>query len=76
MYDLAPAANSRLANISTRGFVDTGDGVMIAGFILGPTEFGAQRVIVRAIGPSLPVSGKLEDPTLELHDGNGSPDRE
>jgi hypothetical protein len=30
------------------------------------------RVIVRALGPSLPVSGALSDPTLELHDGNGA----
>ena len=30
------------------------------------------RVIVRAIGPSLPVPGALGDPTLELHDGNGA----
>jgi hypothetical protein len=31
----------------------------------------AQDIIVRAIGPSLPVAGKLADPTLELHDANG-----
>jgi hypothetical protein len=42
---------------------------MIAGTItLG---FTAQRVIVRAIGPSLPLAGALADPTLELRDGNG-----
>lgn len=34
-YDLDQAANSKLANISTRGFVDTGNNVMIGGFILG-----------------------------------------
>jgi hypothetical protein len=28
-------------------------------------------VIVRAIGPSLNIEGKLADPTLELRDANG-----
>jgi len=68
-YDLGLAANSKLANISTRGLVQTGDDVLIAGtIVLGQTS---QKVIVRAIGPSLDVAGKLEDPTLELRDGNG-----
>jgi hypothetical protein len=61
--------DSKLANISTRGLVQTGDNVLIAGtIILGEAP---QKVIVRAIGPSLPIPGKLEDPTLELHDQNG-----
>ena len=67
-YDLDTAANSQLANISTRGFVDTGDNAMIGGFILGG---GTAEVIVRAIGPSLTafgVAGALQDPTLELYD--------
>ena len=69
VYDLDRTVNSKLANISTRGFVQTGDNVMIGGFILvGSTP---QKVIVRAIGPSLPVAGKLADPTLELFNGNG-----
>jgi hypothetical protein len=68
-YDLSGAVDSKLANISTRGFVQTGEDVMIGGFIIvGQTS---QRVLVRAIGPSLSVQGKLADPTLELHDGNG-----
>jgi Beta-propeller repeat len=71
-YDLAQAANSKLANISTRGFVDTGDNVMIGGFITGPNTSGTSKVLVRAIGPSLPLSGALQDPTLELHDGSGT----
>ncbi len=45
---------------------------MIGGFIVGSAPIGNTRVIVRAIGPSLPVPGKLEDSTLELHDGNGN----
>jgi subtilisin family serine protease len=69
VYDLDQAVNSRLANISTRGLVQTGDDVLIAGtIVLGPTS---QRVIVRAIGPSLSLAGKLANPVLELRDGNG-----
>jgi hypothetical protein len=69
-YDLDGTVDSKLANISTRGFVQTGDDVMIGGLIVLGQD--ALRVIVRAIGPSLPVSGALGDPTLELHDGNGA----
>jgi hypothetical protein len=72
IYDLAQAASSQLANISTRGEVQTGDNVMIGGFISGPMTDGGSTVLVRAIGPSLPVSGALQDPTLELHDANGT----
>ena len=67
-YDLDSAANSQLANISTRGFVNVGDNAMIGGFILGG---GTAEVIVRAIGPSLTafgVAGALQNPTLELYD--------
>ena len=68
-YDLDRLADSKLANISTRGLVQTDDNVLIAGMIvLGQDPL---RVIVRAIGPSLNISGKLADPTLELRDGNG-----
>ena len=68
-YDLDQSADSKLANISTRGFVQTGDDVLIGGLIvLGENPLS---VIVRAIGPSLPLPGALGDPTLELHDGNG-----
>ena len=70
VYDLDRTADSKLANISTRGPVRSGDNVLIGGFIVLGVD--AQRVIVRAIGPSLPLTGALVDPTLELHDGNGS----
>ena len=73
VYDLGQGANSQPANISTRGFVDTGNNVMIGGLIVGGgSSGGSARVIVRAIGPSLPVTGALTDPTLELHDGDGA----
>jgi hypothetical protein len=69
-YDLDQTVDSKLANISTRGFVQTGDDVLIGGLIvLGQNQL---RVILRAIGPSLPVPGALADPTLELHDANGT----
>jgi hypothetical protein len=75
VYDLDQAANSQLANISTRGFVDTGDNVMIGGFIIGPSNAFSGKIVVRAIGPSLTnqgVANALQDPTLELHDGSGA----
>jgi hypothetical protein len=75
VYDLTSTANSQLANISTRGFVDTGDNVMIGGVIIGGGASGATaKVLVRAIGPSLTgqsVNGALQDPMLELRGGNG-----
>ena len=72
VYDNNQAVNSQLANISTRGLVQTQSNVMIGGFILGGNN--NTRVAVRGIGPSLGqfgVTNFLADPTLELHDGNG-----
>lgn len=75
VYDLDHAANSRLGNISTRGFVGTGDNVLIGGTVVGPSNGNSSAVLVRAIGPSLAshgVNNPLPDPTLELHDANGA----
>jgi len=72
LFDLDQAAKSKLVNISTRGFVDTGDNVMIGGFIVGG---GPAKVLIRGIGPSLAaagVQGALQDPVLELHNEDGS----
>ena len=69
-YDLDRTVNSKLANISTRGFVQTGDNVLIGGLIV--VGQNPLRIIVRAIGPSLSLTGKLANPTLELRDGNGA----
>ncbi|HYJ03794.1 MAG TPA: hypothetical protein VEX43_01580, partial [Chthoniobacterales bacterium] len=69
---LSADSNSRLANISTRGVVESGDNVMIGGFIIGGGE--STNVAVRAIGPSLGthgVSGALSDPMLEVYNANG-----
>jgi len=74
IYDLDPAANSQLGNISGRAYVQANSDVMIGGFIIG-NNIGATDVIIRAIGPSLSqhgLSNVLADPTLELHDGNGA----
>jgi hypothetical protein len=73
IYDTEPAANSQLANISTRGFVQSANNVMIGGFILGGAN--NTHVVVRGIGPSLAQFGLnpvLADPTLELRDSNGA----
>jgi hypothetical protein len=73
IYDLDQGASSKLANLSTRGFVDAGDNILIAGFIL--SGIGNENVILRGIGPSLASAGvpdPLADPTLELRDSNGT----
>jgi hypothetical protein len=75
VYDLDQAANSQAVNISTRGFVDTGDNVMIGGFIAGPANAITSRILIRALGPSLQsagVAGALANPLLELHDASGA----
>jgi hypothetical protein len=75
VYDLNSGAASVLGNISTRGFVQTGNSVMIGGFIVQGT--GPKRVIMRAIGPELSappfnIPNALANPRLELHDGSGA----
>jgi hypothetical protein len=75
VYDLAPATASQVANISSRGFVDTGDNAMIGGFIVGGASSGGSTVVVRGIGPSLQSAGvanALSDPALEVRDANGA----
>jgi hypothetical protein len=73
VYDLSPGASSSLGNISTRSFVETGEHVMIGGFIVQGT--GPKRVIIRAIGPELTqygITNALANPRLELHNGTGA----
>jgi serine protease AprX len=69
IYDIDRTVDSKLANISTRGLVQTGDNILIAGTIV--VGQASQQVVVRALGPSLSLTGKLENPTLELRDQNG-----
>ena len=70
VYDLESGKPEQLANISTRGEVLTGDDVMIGGFIIDGIY--PAKVLLRAIGPSLPVQGALQDPTLDLVDAQGN----
>ncbi|MEO5753229.1 MAG: DVUA0089 family protein, partial [Chthoniobacterales bacterium] len=72
VYDLDSGPGASVLNISTRGNVQVGDNVMIGGFII--SGVGTQRVLVRAIGPSLAggVSDPLADPTLTLFDSQGT----
>jgi hypothetical protein len=72
LYDLDTGAESKLVNIATRGLVQTGSNVMIAGTIVIGGAASSQRVLIRATGPSLSIAGRLADPTLELIDGNGN----
>jgi cytochrome c peroxidase len=74
IYDLDFAADSRLANISTRAFVSTGDDIVIAGFTVGNAT-GVDNLIVRGLGPSLlssSLNGILNDPKLEVRNANGA----
>src|SRR5947207_6069436 len=72
-YDRSAAVPGVVANVSTRLPVGTGDNVLIEGFIIqGPTG-STNKIIVRAIGPSLAAFGvtdALPNPTLEIHDSN------
>jgi hypothetical protein len=75
VYDLDSANPPQLLNISTRGQVDTGQGVMIAGTIVGGTE--AATLVFRGLGPSLAtgplaINNPLPDPMLRLVDGQGT----
>lgn len=74
-YDIGLAANARLANLSSRGFIGTGDNNLIGGFFAGPQTAAVTRVVLRAMGPSLAafnVPEPMQDPTLELRDRNGA----
>jgi uncharacterized delta-60 repeat protein len=72
LYDLDPPESSaQLANMSSRGNVLGGDKAMISGFIVdGSPSTGPVKVIVRGLGPTIPLRGTLQDPTLELHDSS------
>ena len=70
VYDIDRSVDSKLANISSRGFVQTGDNILITGTIV--VGQASQKIIVRAIGPSLNIPGKLANPTLELRNANGA----
>jgi phospholipase/lecithinase/hemolysin len=73
VYDLQSGTSATLANLSTRGYVGSGDNVMIGGIIIGNGD--NPIMVFRAMGPSLANAGianPLMDPTLALYDSNGS----
>ena len=73
LYDVDQTKPANAVNISSRGRVQTGDNVMIAGFIIGGNQ--SRRIILRALGPSLTargIAGALGNPTLELHNSSGA----
>ena len=79
VHDLDPSSGSLITNMSTRGVVETNANVMIGGFIvgagLGTNGDGSSEVLIRVLGPELTgfgISDALQDPTMELHDGNGN----
>jgi len=75
VYDVDPNVNARATNVSARAFVGTGNDVLIGGTIIGGNPGSLQRVLVRALGPSLASAGvttPLADPTLSLRDANGN----
>ena len=66
-----PASDGFLRNLSTRGFVGSGDQILVAGFVVNGVA--PKRVLVRAIGPALAnfgVPGVVTDPTLKLYRGS------
>jgi hypothetical protein len=74
VYDITQGTSSKLANISTRAFVSTGNDIVIAGIMLG-NNGGNGNVVIRGLGPSLSafgVSPVLANPTIELRDRNGT----
>ena len=73
VYDLNPAVAAKLANISTRALVGTGNDIVIAGFILGNNSTPT-RLVVRGIGGSLSVfvPNALANPKLEVRNSSGT----
>jgi hypothetical protein len=70
-YDLSAASPAKLANIATRGLIQPGDKLMIAGFIV---QVAPVKAVIRAVGPSLVpfgITNALADTTLQLRDANG-----
>jgi hypothetical protein len=65
------AAANRLGNVSTRGFVGTGQNVLIGGFVV---TGGPKLVLIRVLGPGLAnfgITQPLMDPVVTLHSGGG-----
>jgi hypothetical protein len=75
VFDISPASNSQLGNLSSRGFVGIGDNLLIGGVIVGPASTGNANVLVRSLGPSLTgfgVPGALADPRITVKNQDGT----
>lgn len=73
IYDVDAGSGSRLANLSSRGLVQSGDQILIGGIIV--TGSASQRVVARAIGPDLATRGvanPLQDPTIDIRNADGT----
>jgi hypothetical protein len=71
-FDMSADSAARLANVATRGLIQPGDKLMIAGFII---QNGSVRAVVRGIGPSLSqfgITNALPDTTLEVRNQDGT----
>jgi len=76
VYDISPGVFAELTNVSTRGFVGTGNNVMIGGIITSGGN-GSTQIVVRGLGPTLAappfgIAGALADPVVTLVDSNGN----
>lgn len=72
-YDLDRTSNSQLANVSTRGFVGTGDNILIGGFIVDSSSSQSGTFVIRGIGPSLAnagLTGTLQNPRVDIYSGS------
>src|SRR5262249_48627234 len=68
-----PAVGPQALNLSTRGFISSGNNVLIGGFIITGTD--PKTMVLRALGPSLGdsgLTGVLTDPVLKLYDSSGT----
>src|SRR5207244_9124955 len=75
VYDVEPNVNARPTALSARAFVGTGNDLLIGGITIGGEPASMQRVLVRALGPSLAsfgIASPLANPTLSLRDANGN----
>jgi hypothetical protein len=74
VYDIGAESAADLGNIATRGSVLGGDNTVIGGFIVRDhsRRNQSQQILVRGIGPSTTIPGALQDPTLALHNAQGT----
>ena len=71
VYD-ADKTGPRLVNVSARSEARTGDGILVAGFVL--EGVGSRTLLIRGLGPTLSalgVAGALVNPQLKLYNAAG-----